>query len=100
MAKKKPSANSATKKAKKPAAPKSSKKKPAPKSPPLTDHVIGATAGEVWALLSDNGELTLAAIKKGCGASPEASLMALGWLAREGKLRFETKGRSVKVALC
>lgn len=90
--------------AKKPAvkkAPGKAAKKPAsPAAPPLSDHTIGAAAGEVWRLLSEKGQQTLAAVKKGSNASPDEVLMAVGWLAREGKLHFETKGRSVKISLC
>ena len=80
--------------AKKTAAPKTAAKKAE-----LTDVVIGDAAGEVWRLLTENDELTLAAIKKAADNSGDTTLMAIGWLAREGKLRFETKGRSIKVKL-
>ncbi len=60
---------------------------------------IGRVAGEIWALLSDNGEQTLAAVKKSVNASPDVALAAIGWLAREDKLEFTTSGRTVKVSL-
>ncbi|MGI9457064.1 MAG: winged helix-turn-helix domain-containing protein [Aeoliella sp.] len=60
---------------------------------------IGDIAGEVWQLLHDQGEQTPAAIKKGIKAPGDLVMTAVGWLAREGKLEFQTAGRSVKVSL-
>lgn len=67
--------------------------------PPLTAEEIGHVAGEVWTALSTNGGQTIAALKKSVNASDELVLAALGWLARENKLAFETNGRSVTVSL-
>lgn len=85
-----------------PAAPKkSASKKPAAAAPKpsLTDEQIGYAAGEVWAALNEADPMTLAALKKALDQPAETTLIALGWLAREGKLRFEASGRSVKVGL-
>jgi hypothetical protein len=60
---------------------------------------IGNVAGEVWGLLCNNGEQTLAAVKKSVDAPPELVLAAIGWLAREDKLEFTTTGRTVKISL-
>ena len=85
---------------KKPAAKKEpAAKKAAPAKSELTDHAIGTTAGEVWKLLTENDSMTIAAVKKGVDVPGDQALMAIGWLAREGKLRFETQGRSAKVSL-
>ena len=65
----------------------------------LTSEEIGHVAGDVWRVLSDSGGQTLAALKKSVGAPDELVLAALGWLAREDKLAFETNGRSVTVSL-
>lgn len=82
-------------------APKTAKKKAAASSPApaLTDHMIGESAGEVWAALVEAESLTLAALKKTTSCSGEATLMGVGWLAREGKLKFDTEGRTVKISL-
>ncbi|WP_146572170.1 winged helix-turn-helix domain-containing protein [Botrimarina hoheduenensis] len=64
-----------------------------------TEQAIGHAAGVVWKALHTGGPQTLATLKKLPGASGETALMALGWLAREGKLHFETHGRSIKVSL-
>ncbi len=60
---------------------------------------IGDVAGEIWQLLTDQGESSLAAIKKSIDAPADLVLAAVGWLAREDKLEFKHRGRSVKVSL-
>lgn len=102
-AKKSPAKNGAPKK-KKPAATKGAKKaapkKPASApAPPYGAEQIGLAAGEVWSALNAGGPQTIAALKKASKGSAEQTLMAIGWLAREGKLDFTTSGRSVKVSL-
>jgi hypothetical protein len=65
----------------------------------LSLEIIGATAGDVWGVLSERGGQTLAGLKKAVGASDDQVLLAVGWLAREDKLAFETNGRTVTVSL-
>ncbi len=60
---------------------------------------IGHVAGDVWGVLSSNGPVTLAALKKDVDAPGDMVIAAIGWLAREDKLEFSTAGRSVKVSL-
>lgn len=98
MAKKTAKASAAPKKAptkKKKAAPQ----KTAPPKPAINNDQIGCAAGEVWAVLHGKGWQTLAAVKKGVAQPTDVTLMAIGWLAREGKLDFTTSGRSVKLTL-
>jgi hypothetical protein len=78
-----------------PTASKSRSKTPRPVSSPE----IGRVAGEIWTLLSNNGEQTLAAIKKSVDASSDVVLAGIGWLAREDKLDFATSGRTLKISL-
>jgi hypothetical protein len=49
---------------------------------------IGNTAGEVWHLLSEKDEMTVTAILKEVDVPTSIAYMAIGWLAREGKLEF------------
>lgn len=56
------------------------------------DH-IGETAGNVWRVLETKGPQSLGALKKQVKAPADLVLMAVGWLAREGKLALEQKGR-------
>lgn len=70
------------------------------KRPPLlSNHQIGIAAGEVWKVLAEEGEQSLAALKKSVDSPSDQVLAAVGWLAREGKLDFKARGRSVKVSL-
>ena len=60
---------------------------------------IGETAGAVWRVLDDNGGLTTSEIKKSLGLKDNLLHMALGWLAREGQLNFDAKGRAIRISL-
>ncbi len=51
---------------------------------------IGKTAGEIWTFLNSQSEaVNLAKLKKNISAPTNILMMALGWLAREDKLRIE-----------
>lgn len=65
----------------------------------LTGIEIGHVAGEVWAVLVKDGEQTLVALKKAVKAPPNLVVAAIGWLAREDKLEFNTAGPSPKIGL-
>ena len=54
---------------------------------------IGNTAGDVWHLLSEKDEMTVTAILKEVDESQSIAYMAMGWLAREGKLEFIEDGK-------
>jgi hypothetical protein len=60
---------------------------------------IGFVAGDVWLYLTDNGQTSLATLKKEVNTTPELLCAAVGWLAREDKLDFEINGKTVKVSL-
>lgn len=64
----------------------------------LTD-AIGENAGKVWQVLKDKGSLNIAALKKSTKLDDKSLYLALGWLAREGKLTFEQKQRQMAVGL-
>ena len=49
---------------------------------------IGETAGLIWNALQ-GGALTLKALKKATKLKNDDLNLALGWLAREGKVAFE-----------
>ncbi len=57
---------------------------------------IGTTAGLVWNYLKNAGPATASQIQKKIGADASDTHQALGWLAREGKVRVD---RSKKAAL-
>jgi hypothetical protein len=60
---------------------------------------IGHAAGDVWSTLSNHGPKTIADIKKSVKAPAEVVVAAVGWLAREDKLEFDTSGKTVKIGL-
>ena len=62
-------------------------------------HSIGEMAGLVWNYLSENGETSLANLKKTLNLKAEEIGYALGWLAKEEKVSFVKKGVSIKVSL-
>ncbi len=60
---------------------------------------IGENAGLVWNYLSENQESTLANLKKVLDLKGDTAALAVGWLAREGKVQIGKKGNSVKVVI-
>jgi hypothetical protein len=48
---------------------------------------IGKNAGSVWTAL-EAGELNVKAVKKATKLTEKDLNLALGWLAREGKIKF------------
>ena len=59
---------------------------------------IGENAGAIWGALQ-NGAQGLKALKKATKLKNEELYLALGWLAREGKLNFEEGEADTIVAL-
>ena len=59
---------------------------------------IGQNAGLVWGALQ-NGALELKALKKATKLKNDELFLALGWLAREGKLCFEENEADLCIAL-
>jgi Winged helix-turn-helix domain (DUF2582) len=60
---------------------------------------IGETAGLVWNFLRSNGESSLSALEKGVKAPRSTVSMAVGWLAREGKIEVKDEKRTVRIFL-
>ncbi len=60
---------------------------------------IGQAAGISWQYLEEHGETTLSKLKQGTKLSEQILLMAIGWLAREGKLNVVQDKRSLKLSL-
>jgi len=59
---------------------------------------IGENAGAIWGALS-NGALGFKALKKATKLKNEELYLALGWLAREGKVTFEESEADTIIAL-
>lgn len=60
---------------------------------------IGETAGKVWQYLRENPGSTSAQIAKAVRAKKDLTDMAIGWLAREGKLNFTSRGKTTELTL-
>ncbi|MGH7825330.1 MAG: winged helix-turn-helix domain-containing protein [Candidatus Binatia bacterium] len=60
---------------------------------------IGETAGLVWNYLRSNGECSLSALEKGVRGPKSMVSMAVGWLAREGKVEIKNEKRAVRISL-
>ena len=60
---------------------------------------IGQTAGLVWHFLQSHGESTLSGVEKGVEAPKAMVSMAVGWLAREGKIAVKDEKRAVRISL-
>ena len=59
---------------------------------------IGFSAGAIYIALI-KGELELKVLKKETGLKEQEVLLALGWLAREGKMQFRPEGKELFVSL-
>ena len=71
----------------------------APSQRGFSNEIIGNMAGDIWRILAERGSQTLAGLKKSLNAPDDQVMVAVGWLAREDKLAFETNGRTVTVSL-
>jgi hypothetical protein len=60
---------------------------------------IGTAAGLVWRQLEPQRPKTLRKLKTETKLSDQLLLLALGWLAREGKLDFAKNKKSLTVTL-
>lgn len=60
---------------------------------------IGEAAGQAWSALKRDGQLAVAELEKRVDAPKQLVYMALGWLAREGKLAMSQDKRTIRVWL-
>jgi len=60
---------------------------------------IGVVAGQVWHFLHMHGPVTLSKLAKGVEAPRDLVMQGVGWLAREGKVRFDETPRSKVISL-
>jgi len=63
------------------------------------EDIIGSTAGDVWSLLNSQGPLTTLKLKSTLGIPNSMLYLALGWLAREGKIDMQESGHTYVVSL-
>lgn len=65
----------------------------------LLNHEIGTHAGLVYRALHAEPAATPTALKKSTGLNGRQIDLALGWLARESKLKAETQGRTTRYSV-
>lgn len=65
----------------------------------MNTEIIGTNAGLVWATLNETNDLTVKGLKKASKLKEKDLYMALGWLAREGKLKFIEEGEETIIEL-
>jgi predicted transcriptional regulator len=62
-------------------------------------NVIGDAAGKIWQFLNENGESSVTKVTTETGLGKNDVQRAIGWLAKEGKLIIEMKGRTETLSL-
>lgn len=65
----------------------------------ITEHRIGETAGKIWTRLEEREELAISKIPEIVDKGVMITYLALGWLAREGKLSIRSVGNKTLVSL-
>ena len=60
---------------------------------------VGETAGQVWSALKRQGKTSLSAMEREIDAPQGLTQMAIGWLAREGKIEIGQERRAVSLWL-
>ncbi len=60
---------------------------------------IGETAGKVWVILGEKGELNISQIPRLLKTKPQNAYQAVGWLAKEGKIHQEQKDGKTFISL-
>jgi len=60
---------------------------------------IGQAAGLVWQALNEKCPLSFTQLAKEVDAPKDLVVQAIGWLAREGKIDIQEKGRQRTVSL-
>jgi hypothetical protein len=60
---------------------------------------IGNTAGKIWEVLRAKGEVNIAQLPRTLKQPSVIVYQALGWLAREDKLKYKSKANKTYVSL-
>ena len=61
---------------------------------------IGIDAGKVWTTLDKEGRMNVKDLRKETKLTERDTFAAFGWLAKEGKIALDKKGREFFVELC
>ena len=60
---------------------------------------IGATAGRIWDTLQERDRVSLSQLPKLLKERDTVVYQALGWLAREDKVEYQSQGKGTYVSL-
>jgi hypothetical protein len=60
---------------------------------------IGETAGNIWKILKNRGEVNVSQLPKLLNEKSTIVYQGLGWLAREEKIEYQTKAAKTFVSL-
>lgn len=58
---------------------------------------VGENAGKVWHAMNEIEETTIPELARKLGLSEESTAMAVGWLAREGKICIDRKDGQIVI---
>ena len=61
--------------------------------------LIGTAAGKLWEALNGKGEVEISRIPKLIGEKTIIAYQAVGWLAREDKIKYRSHGGKLYVSL-
>jgi len=61
--------------------------------------IIGEAAGVIWNFLNQHGEASVNKVTTETGLGKNEVQRGIGWLAKEGKLNIEIKGRVETLSL-
>jgi Winged helix-turn-helix domain (DUF2582) len=65
----------------------------------MGNNQIGEAAGTIWRTIEERGPQTFAALMEEVNAPQSLFFMAIGWLSREDKVRFEAAGGDYLISL-
>ena len=58
------------------------------------NQALGNSAGKVWQALKESGQASATRLSEATALDRNEVQRAIGWLAREGKIRVERKGKN------
>jgi hypothetical protein len=65
----------------------------------MNNTLIGEVAGRIWQQLGTKGQTSLPLLSKNIRSNAALTQLAVGWLAREGKVNVAEKGSQIVVSL-
>lgn len=60
---------------------------------------VGETAGAIWRYLNDQERVAITKLPKALQVKQTIAYQALGWLAREDKIEYQTEGNVTYIRL-